>query len=1020
MKSIKKSLYSIIRTATVLFIALSLVGNLIPMAVFAADEVRSDASAETREAQTDTSTPAETETKPEVKSESKTETKNISSGGSRSGSRSNKSGLSTSNSRSKSTDRIAPSETLALAGMMPVMINPDIVIQTEEINDLTDNGADLLPGDLYGTAIANIGDINKDGVDDIAIGAYGTDGVNLDEGAIFIHFMDANENIISTTRIDGATANGPELGLYYGYGVGIANIGDVNGDTIPDIAVGTRFWELKQGEDLDTTGAIFIHLLNTDGLPKSTFRIDQNTANGPTNIQDGDVYGVSVENIGDLNNDGYAELAVGAYLSDIGGADLGAMYIHFLGANGTIKSTKEISKLTANGPDLENLGVYGRSVANMGDLDNNNVNDIAVGAWGRDAGGTDRGAVYIHLLDSDGDVLSTTEINDFTENGPELNDSDWYGLATENMGDLDNNGINDIAVSTIFKDTNGTDKGAIHISLLNADLSVKATVSLDDLTLNGAGLNNGDNYGADITNLGDLDGNGVTDIAVGAHYSDFGGENKGGVFVHYMKPLATLGNPDIILSKNFITIPENGNGDSFTAVLTEAPVGNVVLDVSVDNNVISAAPTTLTFNSLNWDIPQNIDITVNAQVEVDTIATVTISVNDALSDDAFDPIEDKYLQVTLLGDEDTTIPGVPGIILSKSAISIPDGTTSDSFTVVLASAPSSTVVVDITSDNAILVVDPILVTFEPINWNIAQNVNIIVANEVAEDTIVTITAAVNDDLSDDTYDVVENKTLVVTLFDNNDDDDNGNNGGSSGGGGGSGSKKYGCHDLNATNYTTKYTHKQSTCKYAEVLGASTSLSCAVNVYLTRPIKFGAENNLQDVMLLEQFLNTYEGANLPVDGFYSQADYNAVVKWQEKNSEDVLAPWGITKGTGYVFITSLQKIKQTHAAACGGDVVETQILSCSKPLLYPTKTISKGQNTNDTEQVKLLEKYMNTYERSGLIIDGIYTDYDSGKVSAWQIKNNIKDTLGSIGQNSLNFIASKHIKQCSLLLINPEF
>lgn len=61
-------------------------------------------------------------------------------------------------------------------------------------------------------------------------------------------------------------------------------------------------------------------------------------------------------------------------------------------------------------------------------------------------------------------------------------------------------------------------------------------------------------------------------------------------------------------------------------------------------------------------------------------------------------------------------------------------------------------------------------------------------------------------------------------------------------------------------------------------------------YLTKSIKFGKKNNPEDVKLLEQFLNKYENANLPVDGYYSREDFRAVAKWQEKHANDILTPW----------------------------------------------------------------------------------------------------------------------------------
>ena len=68
-------------------------------------------------------------------------------------------------------------------------------------------------------------------------------------------------------------------------------------------------------------------------------------------------------------------------------------------------------------------------------------------------------------------------------------------------------------------------------------------------------------------------------------------------------------------------------------------------------------------------------------------------------------------------------------------------------------------------------------------------------------------------------------------------------------------------------------------------------------------------------LLEKFLNKYENANLPVDGIYSREDFDAVIKWQEKHADDILKPWGISKGTGYVYTKSLAKIKEIVSKDC---------------------------------------------------------------------------------------------------------
>lgn len=98
--------------------------------------------------------------------------------------------------------------------------------------------------------------------------------------------------------------------------------------------------------------------------------------------------------------------------------------------------------------------------------------------------------------------------------------------------------------------------------------------------------------------------------------------------------------------------------------------------------------------------------------------------------------------------------------------------------------------------------------------------------------------------------------------------------------------------------------------------ASTTNLCSTELYLTSPVKFGSKNKPNDVRLLEKFLNTYEGTHLSVNGIYERGDFNAVVLFQEKYAKDILVPYGnLKRGTGYVYTTTLKKIKEIVSASC---------------------------------------------------------------------------------------------------------
>ena len=207
---------------------------------------------------------------------------------------------------------------------------------------------------------------------------------------------------------------------------------------------------------------------------------------------------------------------------------------------------------------MSNNDLFGWSVANIGDLDGNGITDIVIGAIQDDAGGKNRGAVHIMFMNTDGSVDSTVEINDSTTNGPTLSNSDIFGTSVANIGDLDGDGVNDLAVGASFDDMDengvadgGKNRGAVHIMFMESDGSVKSTVEINSDTTNGPTLTNTDQFGYSVENLGDLDGDGVTDLAVGAISDDEGeGNNLGAVHIMFMN---TDGSVDSTVDINELT-----------------------------------------------------------------------------------------------------------------------------------------------------------------------------------------------------------------------------------------------------------------------------------------------------------------------------------------------------------------------------------------------------------------------------------------------------------------------------------
>ncbi|HIO73579.1 MAG TPA: hypothetical protein EYN38_10800, partial [Flavobacteriales bacterium] len=321
------------------------------------------------------------------------------------------------------------------------------------------------------------------------------------------------------------------------FGHGVANIGDIDGDGVDDLAIGAQ----HDDDEASNSGAVYILFMNTDGTVKSDQKIS-NTQGGFANLlAENDNFGNSITGLGDLNNDGIPDIAIGTAFKDDGGPNRGVVWIMFLNSNGTVKSFQRISDTQGNFTGvLNDNDRFGISVACIGDLDGDGIADIAVGASLDDDGGTDRGAVWILHLNSNGTVKFHEKISSQFGNfaGALANGDRFSEVAT--LGDLDGDGIVDIAVGATLDDDGGSGTGAVWILFLNSDGSVKGHQKISATSGGFTGLLDAGDRFAFPSNIGDLDGDQITDIAVGTFFDDDGGTNRGAVWILFMNSDGTV------------------------------------------------------------------------------------------------------------------------------------------------------------------------------------------------------------------------------------------------------------------------------------------------------------------------------------------------------------------------------------------------------------------------------------------------------------------------------------------------
>ena len=393
--------------------------------------------------------------------------------------------------------------------------------------------------DQFGGAVANIGDLGLDGVTDLAVGAPLDDDGGSDRGAVWILFMNDDATVdveqkISDTEgfFDGLLEDNDQ------FGSAVAELGDLNGDGLRDIAVGAPLDD-DGGTD---HGAIWILFLNADGTVLFVQKISELEGGFTGILEDNDQFGGAVANIGDLNNDGVFDLAVGARLSDDGGGDRGAVWILFMNRDGTVLGSQKISDISGEFDEpLVDGDYFGSSVAGIGDLDADGIEDIAIGAIGDDDGGIDRGALWILFMNTDGTVRFEQKISENNGNfGGGLTDGNHFGSAVTGIGDFNEDGTLDIAVGADQDDDGGSNRGAVWILFLESDGEIISKSKISSTAGNFVGpLLDGDQFGSALADVGDLDIDGNLDISVGARLDDDGGIDRGAIWTLFMQQSET-------------------------------------------------------------------------------------------------------------------------------------------------------------------------------------------------------------------------------------------------------------------------------------------------------------------------------------------------------------------------------------------------------------------------------------------------------------------------------------------------
>ncbi|MBD3297089.1 MAG: hypothetical protein GF341_00385 [candidate division Zixibacteria bacterium] len=335
--------------------------------------------------------------------------------------------------------------------------------------------------DSFGTAVAGVGDINSDGFDDVLIGAHGNDEAGQEAGKCYV-FSGRTGELLRT-----------HLGKhpYDHFGASVAGAGDTDGDGIADIIVGA--WGYDNGGDF--AGAAYVFSGDSDSL------LHLVVGEGPQ-----DFFGAAVCGVGDVNNDGYSDFAVGALREDHSGSKPGRVYV-YSGQTGEL-----IHVLTGE----VGHNAFGFSLDGAGDVDNDGYDDIVVGSPAEDSGGANAGAALIYSGRTGGLlhlILGEEE-------------QDAFGYSVAGGGDLDLDGHDDVLVTAIWQRAHAYAVGRAYV------FSGRTGQELHRFS----GEDAEDYYGNQIAFAGDVDKDGSMDVIVGALLNDRHGDNAGSAYLYTRLP----------------------------------------------------------------------------------------------------------------------------------------------------------------------------------------------------------------------------------------------------------------------------------------------------------------------------------------------------------------------------------------------------------------------------------------------------------------------------------------------------